>query len=116
MTDDLVGVGTKLLHSNELVNIWEVSLEPGQTHPWHHHRYPYLVVTIQGGRSRIDPRDGGDSLYVEPPAGSVVFDPGGIVHRITNIGDVPILDRLVEFKAAPPGIRPERTRVGVPDA
>lgn len=109
--DGLAGVGTRLLHSNELINVWEVRLEPGQTHPWHHHEYPYVVVTIRGGQTKITRRQDGVDLFGDSVPGSVAYDPGGIVHRISNVGDAPIVDRLVEFRTAPASLRPARVRL-----
>jgi quercetin dioxygenase-like cupin family protein len=104
-------VGTRLLHSNELVNVWDVTLAPGEQVPWHRHRYPYVVVTIDAGRSAITDRATGARRLAEGAPGSVVYDPGGALHRLENVGEVTIRDRLIEFKTAPAGLRPPRVHV-----
>lgn len=97
MTHELGPVGTRLLVSNDLVNIWEVALEPGEVQDWHVHRYPYVVVVMEDSRSRITDQ-AGEPRTPASGRGAVVFDPGGITHRLENIGDTPIRDRIIEFK------------------
>lgn len=95
--EDLGPIGTRLMVTNDLVNIWEVELAPGELQPWHRHTYPYVVVVVDDSRSRITDQHG----QVHAPGsgrGTVVFDPGGAVHKLQNIGDAPLRDRLIEFK------------------
>jgi hypothetical protein len=95
--DELGPIGTRLMVSNDLVNIWEVALAPGELQPWHHHRYPYVVVVLADSRSEITDQYG----QVHAPGsgrGTVVFDPGGAVHKLQNIGEAMLRDRLIEFK------------------
>lgn len=95
--DELGPIGTRLMVANDLVNIWEVSLAPGELQPWHRHRYPYVVVVLEDSRSEITDQYG----QVHAPGsgrGTVVFDPGGAVHKLQNIGDARLRDRLIEFK------------------
>lgn len=95
--DDLGPIGTRLMVTNDLVNIWEVELAPGELQPWHRHTYPYVVVVVDDSHSRITDQYG----QVHAPGsgrGTVVFDPGGAVHKLQNVGDAPLRDRLVEFK------------------
>ena len=42
-------VGSRILFENDLVRVWEISLEPGDHLPLHSHALPYLVVTIAHG-------------------------------------------------------------------
>jgi predicted metal-dependent enzyme (double-stranded beta helix superfamily) len=95
--DELGPIGTRLMVSNDLVNIWEVALAPGELQPWHRHRYPYVVVVLEDSRSEITDQYG----QVHAPGsgrGTVVFDPGGAVHKLQNIGGARLRDRLIEFK------------------
>lgn len=94
---DLGPIGTRLMVTNELVNIWEVELAPGELQPWHRHTYPYVVVVVEDSLSRITDQHG----HVHAPGsgrGTVVFDPGGAIHKLQNIGDAVLRDRLIEFK------------------
>lgn len=100
---ELADVGTKLLYSNELVNVWEVALRPGEIQPWHTHRHPYLVVSLDEGTSRITQYADGSARDVEEQRGHVVFRAAGDVHNLQNIGDTPTVTRLIELKTAPAG-------------
>jgi 2,4'-dihydroxyacetophenone dioxygenase len=110
--DPIDRVGTSLLHSNELVNVWDVTLEPGQSVPWHRHRYPYVVVTVEASQAAITDRETGEVRTADGTAGSVVYDPGGAVHSLKNVGPSVLRDRLIEFKS--PGPRPPRIHINVP--
>lgn len=95
--DELGPIGTRLMVANDLVNIWEVALAPGELQPWHRHSYPYVVVVLEDSRSQITDQYG----KIHTPGsgrGTVVFDPGGAVHKLQNLGDARLLDRLIEFK------------------
>lgn len=95
--DELGPIGTRLMVSNELINIWEVELAPGELQPWHRHAHPYVVVVVEDSLSRITDQHG----RVHAPgsgSGTVVFDPGGAIHKLQNIGDGLLRDRLIEFK------------------
>jgi quercetin dioxygenase-like cupin family protein len=94
-------IGTKLLLTNDLVNVWEVRLEPGQAQGWHRHDYPYVILGLEKGTSRITNTEGQvrTALPGEDP-GFAVFDPGGATHMLENVGNVRIVDRLIEFKTA----------------
>jgi hypothetical protein len=96
--DEALGpIGTRLMVANDLVNIWEVALAPGEQQPWHRHAYPYVVVVLEDSRSEITDQYG----QIHAPgagAGTVVFDPGGAVHKLQNVGDGRLRDRLIEFK------------------
>ncbi|MGH6943947.1 MAG: hypothetical protein ACREH6_06990, partial [Geminicoccaceae bacterium] len=100
---ELADVGTKLLYSNELVNVWEVALRPGGVQPWHRHTYPYLVVSLDEGTSRITQHADGSARDVEELRGHVAFRAAGDVHNLQNIGDTPTITRLIELKSAPEG-------------
>lgn len=95
--EELGPIGTRLMVANDLVNIWEVALAPGELQPWHRHTYPYVVVVLEDSRSEITDQHG----QIHTPGsgrGTVVFDPGGSVHKLQNIGDAALRDRLIEFK------------------
>ncbi len=95
---ELGPVGTKLLISNELVNVWEVDLKPGEAQPWHFHEYPYVVISMKSGRARVTEHGTGRQREGDTVPGNTVFDPGGATHTLENIGDTPTLERLIEFK------------------
>jgi quercetin dioxygenase-like cupin family protein len=101
-------IGTHLLHTNALVNIWDVSLQPGEIIPWHRHRYPYVVVTVDGSKTAITDKATGDVRNGAGGAGDVVYDPGGAHHSLKNVGDSLLRDRLMEFKIPTSKLLPPR--------
>jgi hypothetical protein len=92
-------VGQKILLENEYIRMWEVRLEPGETHDFHIHHHPYLVVSLGGGENEIETIFG-KRIPTDEPAGSFVFiDEMRAVHRLTNKSNVTYLSRLIEIKS-----------------
>jgi hypothetical protein len=50
-------VGSRILFENDLVRVWEISLEPGEHLPLHYHALPYLVVTVEAAHVRVVEHD-----------------------------------------------------------
>ncbi|MCR3749086.1 hypothetical protein [Lentzea californiensis] len=94
----LVDVGRRVLHDDPLVRVWEVTLEPGETHPWHLHHNPYVVLSIDGSEGRMDWLDGSEPRFISEHRGGFVYRPVSPVHRLTNIGTTFYRNRLVELK------------------
>ena len=81
---ELGEVGQKILLENELIRVWEVRLEPGQTIDFHIHDHPYLVVSLGGGENEIETIFG-EKIPTQEPLGSFVFiNEMRAVHRLTN--------------------------------
>lgn len=95
----LVGVGTSVIHDLPSVRVWDVTLAPGATHPWHLHRNPYVVLSVQGSTGRMDWLDASPSRDIEEYTGGAVFRPVSPVHRLTNTGPAQYRNHLVELKA-----------------
>lgn len=93
----LVPVGQNVLVDNENARVWEVMLDPGESHPWHRHEHPYLVLAIEQGDNRIEALDG-TLREVHEAVGGVVYREPGEVHRLTNVGSTRYRSRLVELK------------------
>jgi len=92
-------VGQKILLENEYIRMWEVRLAPGETHDFHIHHHPYLVVSLGGGENEIETIFG-KRIPTDEPAGSFVFiDEMRPVHRLTNKSNVTYLSRLIEIKS-----------------
>jgi quercetin dioxygenase-like cupin family protein len=93
-------IGTELLFENEAVRVWSMELAPGQESPYHVHQLDYVYVYVTPSRLTYmaEPgqvkhvRDYGDG-YVRYTA---VGD--GIRHQISNAGDSPHRQILVELK------------------
>nr|WP_296073397.1 hypothetical protein [uncultured Actinoplanes sp.] len=94
----LADIGMVELLDNPVVRIWDVSLEPGQTHPWHLHHNPYVVLSMHGSEGRMDWLDGSKPRFLNEYHGGAVYRPLSPVHRLTNIGDRFYQNRLVELK------------------
>jgi predicted metal-dependent enzyme (double-stranded beta helix superfamily) len=95
---ELGEVGTSLLMENDVLRVWEVMLQPGETIPFHHHKHPYVVVSLEGDENRIETIFGDQFPTHEPRGSVVVIDQRRAVHRLTNVSDVNYRSRLVEFK------------------
>src|SRR5215471_1685903 len=90
-------VGSRILFENDLVRVWEISLEPGEHLPPHYHALPYLVVTIEATHVRVVEHDG--QSYDPPDApGDVTFREDGQVHELQNISPIRYVNRLIEIK------------------
>src|SRR5689334_6373533 len=83
----LADIGLVELFDNPVVRVWDVSLQPGETHPWHLHHNPYVVLSISGSECRMDWLDGSAPRFLNEYRGGAVYRPLSPVHRLTNIGD-----------------------------
>jgi quercetin dioxygenase-like cupin family protein len=92
-------IGDKILLENDLIRMWEVKLEPGETLGFHIHYHPYIVVSLSGGKNEIETISG-KKIKTEEPAGTYVFiNEMREVHRLTNKSNVTYLSRLIEIKS-----------------
>lgn len=94
----LVDIGLVELLDNPVVRVWDVALKPGDTHPWHLHHNPYVVLSLQGSDGRMDWLDGSPPRFISEYRGGAVYRPVSPVHRLTNVGDRHYQNRLVELK------------------
>jgi len=91
-------VGQRIVLDNEFVRVWEINLEPGETHDFHIHYHPYVVLSLGGGENEIETIFG-QRIKTNEPLGSTVFiNDMRAVHRLTNRANVPYLSRLIELK------------------
>jgi len=97
VSEALGPVGQEIILENDLVRVWSIRLEPGETQPLHRHDLPYLVIAIEGGRNVIETA-AGEKIGVEEPTGGVVFRDPGATHMLTNVGDTVYVARLTELK------------------
>jgi quercetin dioxygenase-like cupin family protein len=96
---ELGPVGYRIILENDLVRVWQVALQPGETQPLHHHEHPYLVIAISGAINLVETVDGQLRDAAEP-TGSVIFRPPGDTHTLTNVGETQYVARIVELKTA----------------
>ncbi|MGX6600994.1 hypothetical protein ACWKSP_02480 [Micromonosporaceae bacterium Da 78-11] len=107
----LADIGLVELLDNPVTRVWDVSLRPGETHPWHLHHNPYVVLSLRGSQGRMDWLDGSEPRYIREYRGGSVYRPVSPVHRLTNIGDRFYQNRLVELKELGE-LRPEPVEFG----
>ena len=90
-------VGSRILFENDLVRVWEISLEPGEYLPQHFHTLPYLVITIEAAHIRVVEHDG--QVYDPTDAiGDVTFREAGQIHELRNLSPRRYVNRLIEIK------------------
>ena len=99
----LGNVGTKLLHEDDRVKIWEMKLEPGEQSDAHEHLLDHILVVIEGDRIAGIPHalSKGDSAQlieadVEP--GSWYRQQRGGIEIARNIGNKLFREILIELK------------------
>ena len=98
-------VGTQLLFENERIRVWDLSLAPGEWLETHRHRTDFCFIVAQGGHlQHANPNDPQDRHEVNYATNQVVFIPvgpeGALHQRLTNIGDAPYQNYVIEFKNA----------------
>jgi len=91
-------VGQRVLLDLPVVRVWDIGLAPEETQYWHHHHSPYVILSVEASPGRMDWLDGSPARYVDEYVGGSVYRPTGPVHRLTNVGDRPYRNRLIEFK------------------
>jgi predicted metal-dependent enzyme (double-stranded beta helix superfamily) len=93
-------VGSRLLHEDALVRVWDITLAPGERLAFHRHRTTYLYRCQSGSRTRVRFPDGRgieyesvrDEVHVhEIEQGQVV------VHDLENAGDTVLAFTTVEL-------------------
>lgn len=94
-------VGTKLLHENDRVRVWEIRLEPGERLPAHRHVLDYFWTAVTPGHYLQRNRDG--STDQNPyDAGLTHFytveEDEFALHDLENIGDSDMVFTTVELK------------------
>jgi hypothetical protein len=90
-------IGTRVLLENSRVRVWEVALEGGEAQGWHLHHNPYVVLCLATSPCHMDWLDGSPARQLSETIGGSVYRPVSPVHMLTNDGDSPYLNRLIEL-------------------
>jgi predicted metal-dependent enzyme (double-stranded beta helix superfamily) len=96
-------VGTRLLHEDARVKIWELALAPGQESAPHEHHHDYVIIVVEGDRIAGVPHvrsTGASASYQEvdvAPGSWFRLDRGGI-ESARNVGTTPYREILIELK------------------
>jgi hypothetical protein len=89
-------IGTRVVLENSRVRVWEVALDPGEAQGWHLHHNPYVVLCLATSPCHMDWLDGSPARYLSETVGGSVYRPVSPVHMLTNDGDAPYRNRLIE--------------------
>jgi mannose-6-phosphate isomerase-like protein (cupin superfamily) len=96
-------VGTHLMFENDRVRVWDLALAPQEWLESHIHRDDFLFIVVDGGHLRhASPDNPPDAHEVKYQTDQVVFiEVGGetLHHRLTNIGDAPYRNFVIELKS-----------------
>jgi mannose-6-phosphate isomerase-like protein (cupin superfamily) len=100
---ELGDVGTRLVHENERVRIWELQLAPGERSDVHEHRLDYILVFLEGDGIAVIPEPDTAGEFTEPleyvpPVGKAIFVRAGGVETAVNCGTQPYREILIELK------------------
>jgi hypothetical protein len=90
-------IGTRVLLENSRVRVWEVALEAGEAQAWHLHHNPYVVLCLATSPCHMDWLDGSAARELSETVGGSVYRPVSPVHMLTNDGNSPYLNRLIEL-------------------
>jgi len=86
----------RLLMKNRRVRVWEMVIEPGESYPMHHHRWPYLSIILENATVVLTHPDGRqERLRVRK--GDVVWRLRPESHSVRNVGRTRFRNRLVEL-------------------
>lgn len=96
-------VGTKLLFENEQVRVWELAVAPGESLDAHLHQLDYVYIVPSGGILRFtdskDPNSFHDTTFQDGQVSFVsVSEEGRVDGHLTNVGDKPHLNYIIELK------------------
>ena len=102
MTQEKVSpnVGTRLLFENELVRVWDLRLEPGESTGPHLHTMDYFYLVIGDGVLQGIDAEGQPKEARSMKDGEVYFRSieGEEIHDAINVGDSPWRNIVVELK------------------
>ncbi|TWD80097.1 hypothetical protein FB561_1169 [Kribbella amoyensis] len=89
-------IGTRVVFENGRVRVWEVALDPGEAQGWHLHHNPYVVLCLSTSPCHMDWLDGSPARQLSETVGGSVYRAVSPVHMLTNDGDAPYRNRLIE--------------------
>ena len=95
-------VANRLLFSNEMVNVWEMQLEPGETSDRHRHDHPYLLCVLEGTSVDATQQGRPGRVHIPVQPGSVFFVPPGATETAINASDTRFREILIELKGPLP--------------
>ena len=82
--------------SGQIVSMFQVTFDPGESFPWHFHTGPLWGVIVSG--TLTEDEGCGTPLNVYP-TGSAFSETPGRVHRVFNYGTVPVVINFTSIAA-----------------
>lgn len=98
-------VGSRLLHENHEIRVWDITLGPGERLPFHRHRTTYFYRCHATGRTRVRFPEGWGVEYTSFEDEVQVHEIGPddvVIHDLENAGDTPLVFTTVELLLKPP--------------
>jgi hypothetical protein len=95
-------VGSRLLHEDAVVRVWDITLAPGERLPFHCHRTTYLYRCHRGSLTRVRFPDGRGLVYESVPDEVHVHEIGSedlVVHDLENAGETALSFTTIELLA-----------------
>lgn len=90
-------IATKVLFENNLVRVWDLTLQPGEATEWHQHHLDYMFIVIRQGEVQTEYLDGGIEQQHDD-LGHVDFRRVDKAHRLVNTGAKVYQNIVVELK------------------
>jgi predicted metal-dependent enzyme (double-stranded beta helix superfamily) len=93
-------VGTRLLHEDDRIRVWDLTLAPGERLPFHRHRTTYFYRCHAGGPTRVRFPGGTGAVYdsvVDEVHLHEIGPDDVVVHSLENVGDSPLVFTTVEL-------------------
>jgi hypothetical protein len=88
------------LHHRGTTLVRRLLLRPGEATRWHVDPFHRVSVVLKGDVLAVEFRDGQPTMEVRVSPGQVDWDePGHLIHRALNIGDIPYEEITVFFLA-----------------
>ena len=98
--DDKIGeIATRVLHEDDRVKIWDMTLAPGESCDLHTHENDYYLIMLQGDRVAGISKDGSQDLVFDLTPGTHTFRiDKGMTEWAVNLGKEPFYEILIELK------------------
>lgn len=95
-------VGSRVVFEDDVVRIWEIVLEPGESIGWHHHKLDYTAVVITGSEVERPNGDGTTDRIKVKPGDLTRWQQSTPCHMLKNVGDDVFYNVVVEMKGTSP--------------
>ena len=98
--DDKIGeIATRVLHEDDRVKIWDMTLAPGENCDLHTHENDYYLIMLQGDRVAGISKDGSQDIVFDLTPGAHTFKiDKGMTEWAVNLGKEPFYEILIEMK------------------